>query len=253
MVRYRTVAAVASVILVACSISFTPVVGQSNHTLEWGVEVGEQFTYALQRAHFSDPVQRSAMEVSFPWLQYIDPGQKAVLSVTQLDPIPEVIDSQYDLPVSRCSLFRENDSAEIGSLLTSMLLPIGDWEFLTEITNVTELGLDLIDTATQWGTVGRASYQAPGGNLVNAYIEVRYEKTNGTLSYLRYHYTSLGSDLIDVIFAHWYPGMPTLVGGDIQIETILVIAIGGVIGIIVAFASYRYFKGKKTIAQKLGE
>ena len=88
---------------------------------------------------------------------------------------------------------------------------------------------------------------------MNAYIEVRYEKTNGTLSYLRYHYTSLGSDLIDVIFAHWYPGMPTLVGGDIQIETILVIAIGGVIGIIVAFASYRYFKGKKTIAQKLGE
>jgi hypothetical protein len=238
-------------LLVACSV--TQVAAQSNHSLEWGVEVGEQFTYALQRAYFSDPVQRSAMEVSFPWLQYINAGQKAILSVTQLDPIPETIESQYDLPVSRCSLFRENDSVQIGSSLASMLVPIGDWEFLAEITNITGLGLDLIDTTTQWGTVGRASYQAPGGNLVNAYIEIRYEKTNGTLSYLRYHYTSLGSDLIDVIFVHWYPGMPTLVGGDIQIVTILIIAVGGVIGIIVAFASYRYFKGKKSIAQRLGE
>ncbi len=231
-----------------------PVSAQSNNTLEWGVEVGEQFTYALQRAYFADPYQRAAMEMELPWLQYIEPGQKAILEVTQLDTIASVINSTYEMPVGRSRLLRENDSAQIGSQLTNLLIPIGDWDFLTELGNITGTeGLTLVDTTTEWGTIGRGSYQAPGGAVVNAYIEIRYEKTNGTLSYLRYHYTTLGSDLIDVIFVHWYPGMPTIIGGGIQITTILIIALIGVVGVIVAVLSFRFFRGRKSLAQRLGE
>lgn len=232
----------------------SPASAQTNHSLEWGVEVGEQFTYALQRAYFADPYQRAAMELELPWLQYINPGQKAILEVSQLDTIAEQINSSYDMPVGRCRLLRENDSAQIATQVTNMLIPIGDWDFLTEIGNITDTeGLTLIDTASEWGTVGRGSYQAPGGSVVNAYIEIRYEKTNGTLSYLRYRYSALGSDLIDVVFVHWYPGMPTLIGGEIQVTTILIIALVGVVGVIVAIVSYRFFRGRKSLAQRLGE
>ncbi|TFF83797.1 hypothetical protein EU524_01870 [Candidatus Thorarchaeota archaeon] len=251
-VRYRTLAALTLIVFASCT--FIPVQAQSNHTLEWGIEVGEEFTYALQRAYFSDPIQRTAMEIELPWLQYIEAGDKVKMSVTQLDPVPEMINSSFDMPVSHCSLERENDSTLIGTQLTRFAVPIGDWEFLTEIGNITQTeGLTLVDTAEEWGTVGRGAYQQPGGSVVSAYIELRYEKDNGTLNYLRYRYRTLGSDLIDVIFVHWYPGMPTIIGGGIQTTTILLIAIGGVVALIVTIVSYRYFKGKKSIAQKLGE
>lgn len=251
-VRYRTLAVLTSIALVSCT--FIHVEAYSNHSLQWGLQVGEEFTYALQRAYFSDAEQRTVMEVALPWLQYLEAGDKATLLVTQLDTIPETIDTSHDMPLSHCSLSRENDSVQIGSQLTMFAIPIGDWDFLTEIGNITNIeGLTLIDSASEWGTVGRGAYQDPSGSVVNAYIELRYEKENGTLSYLRYRYTTPGFDLIDVIFVHWYPGMPTLVGGGIQTTTILIITIGGVVALIAAILSYRFFRGRKSIAQKLGE
>lgn len=230
------------------------VVAQTNHTLEWGADVGEEFIYVLQREHYSDPSNRVFMEMQLPFLAEIEPGEKVILEIGSLDTIENLINESTQLPRSYCNLNRFNDSALITADLTSLVLPIGDWDFLTEINNVTTTsGLTLIDNEDEWGTIGAGVYSGGDGGSVDVRLELRYEKENGTLSYLRHQYTALGTDIIDIVFVHWYPGMPTIIGGGIQLTTILIIATSGLMGLIVAFLVYRGIKGKKTVVQRLGE
>lgn len=231
-----------------------PVVAQTNHTLEWGVDVGEEFIYVLQREHYSDPSNRVFMETQLPFLAEIEPGEKVILEIDSLDTIENLINESTQLPRSYCSLNRFNDSELIMADLTSLAIPIGDWAFLTEINNVTTTpGITLIDNEDVWGTIGVGIFSGGDGNSVDVRLEMRYEKENGTLSYLRQQYTTLGSDIIDVIFIHWYPGMPTIIEGGIQLTTILIIITSGIVGLLVAFIVYRNVKGKKTVVQRLGE
>ncbi|MFW9868534.1 MAG: hypothetical protein ACFFEL_02805 [Candidatus Thorarchaeota archaeon] len=232
----------------------TPVIAQTNHSLVWGVSVGEEFTYVLQREYYSDANNRVLMESQIPFLADVEPGEKVILEISSIGPIISTINETTDLPYSYCNLRNYNDSSLIISDIPNLVLPIGDWDFLTEINNVTETpSLTLVDTDEEWGTIGVGYFGGGDGSTVEVRLEMRYEKENGTLTYLRHRYTTLGTDIIDVVFVHWYPGMPTIIGGDIQLTTLLIIATGGVIGLIVAFIVYRSIKGKKTIAQRLGE
>ena len=233
---------------------FSPVLAQSNHTLEWGVDPGEEFTYVLQRSYYSDSSGRNYMETQIPFIAEIESGQKVILEIDHLEPIETLINESAQLPFSYCNLIRSNDSAVIMPNLTSLVIPIGDWDFFDEIGNITEsTGLTLIDNDDEWGTVGVGIIQGSEGRDINVRIEMRYEKENGTLSYLRHRYSALGNDIIDVIFVHWYPGMPTIVGGEIQGTTLLIIAMSGVMGLVVAFIVYRGIKSRKSVVQRLGE
>ena len=231
-----------------------PVVAQTNHTLEWGADVGEEFIYVLQREYYLDSSNRIFMEGYIPFLAYIELGEKVILEVGSLDTIENVINQSIQLPWSYCNLNRYNDSVPIIEGLTSLVIPIGDWDFLTDINNVTATpGITLIDNVDEWGTVGVGTVTGGDGSSIDALVEMRYEKENGTLTYLRHRYTTLGTDIVDVIFVHWYPGMPTIIEGGIQLTTILIIITSGIAGLLVAFLVYRGIKGKKTIAQRLGE
>ncbi len=246
----------AQILLVAILIIplFTPVFAQSNHTLEWGVNPNEEFTYVLQRAYYSDSYNKAFIEAQIPFLAEIQPGQTVVLEVDHLDAIESLINESIQLPRSYCNLLRSNDSVAIMSDLTGFVVPIGDWTFLDEIENITgTAGLTLIDTDDEWGTFGVGIIQGTGGSDITVSVEMRYEKENGTLTYLRHKYTTLGNDIIDVIFVHWYPGMPTIVGGDIQITTLLIILVSGGMGLVIAFIVYRGIKRKKSVIQRLGE
>ncbi len=231
-----------------------PVFAQSNHTLEWGVDVGEEFIYVLQREHYSYPSNMILMEGQFPFLADIEPGEKVILEVGSLDTIENMINQTIQLPWSYSNLNRYNDSTLIMANLTSLVLPIGDWDFLTDINNVTETpGITFFETEEEWGTIGAATVTGGDGSTIDVRVEMRYEKENGTLNYLRHHYATLGNDIIDVVFVHWYPGMPTIIGGGLETTTILIIITSGVVGVIIAFLVYRGIKGKKTVAQRLGE
>jgi len=234
---------------------FVPVLAQSNHSLEWGVNPGEEFTYVLQRAFYADSNSEEFIKVQLPLLAELQRGQIVVLEIDHLDSIEDMINETTQLPRSYCNLLRENDSAVIMTDLTGLVIPIGDWEFLDEVGNITgTAGLTLVETEDEWGTIGTGVISGSGGGSdINVRIEMRYEKENGTLSYLRHRYSTLGNDLIDVIFVHWYPGMPTIVGGGIQTTTLMIIAVSGLAGLIVAFVVYRGVKGRKSIAQQLGE
>ena len=246
-----------SILLLAVLMTpiFVPVLAQSNHTLEWGVNSGEEFTYVLQRAFYADSTSEEFIEVQLPLIAELQHGQIVVLEIDHLDSIEDMINETTQLPRSYCNLLRENDSAVIMTDLTGLVIPIGDWEFLDEVGNITgTAGLMLVETEDEWGTIGTGVISgSDGGNDINVRIEMRYEKENGTLSYLRHRYSTLGNDLIDVIFVHWYPGMPTIVGGGIQTTTLMIIAVSGLAGLIVAFVVYRGVKGRKSIAQQLGE
>lgn len=246
----------ASILFLAIFITpmFAPVLAQSNHTLVWGVDPGEEFTYVLQRAYYADSNNRVYIESRLPFLANIQPGQKVLLEVNHLDAIETLINESTQLPLSYCNLLRSNDSAVIMTDLTSFVVPIGDWEFLNEVENITgTVGLTLIDNDDEWGTVGTGIIIDPGAVDITVRVEMRFEKENGTLSYLRHTYTALGNDLIDVIFVQWYPGMPTIVGGGFQTTTLMIIALSGVIGVIVAIVVYKGVKGKKSVVQRLGE
>lgn len=230
------------------------VTAQSNNTLEWGVSVDEEFTYVLQRDFFADQAYRAVVEYDIPYLAGLTLGEKAIMRVTALDAIPSLINESEEVPTSSCSLGRANDSVSIITDASGFVIPIGDWEFLEAIGNLTSIqGITLIDTADEWGTQAAGSFQASDDSIISVYVEMRYEKENGTLNYLRHRYSTLGTDIIDVIFVHWYEGMPTILGEDLQLSTILIIAIGGVIGLIIAFLVLQAYRGKKPLVQRLGE
>jgi hypothetical protein len=241
------------VLMVITSPLFIQTLAQSNNSLEWGVNPGDEFTYVLQRAYFEDEYNRPYIEAQLPFLAVLEPGQKVFLEVDHLESIENMINESSQLPRSYCNLLRTNDSAVIMANLTSLVIPIGDWDFLAEVENITGTeGISLVDTDEEWGTIGVGTI--PGlSRDITVRVEMRFEKENGTLSYLRHRYTDLGNDLIDVIFVHWYPGMPTIVGGGIQTTTLLIIAVSGIMGLIIAFIVYRGIKSKKSIAQRLGE
>lgn len=232
-----------------------PIAAQTNHTLEWGADVGEEFIYALQREYYSDLNSQIFMEVQggLPFLSEIEPGEKVFIEVGSLEPIENMINESTQLPWSYCHMNRFNDSALIFANLTSLVIPVGDWDFLTDMNNESTAGITFVETEDEWGTIGVGVIIGGDESTIDVSVEMRYEKENGTLTYLRHHYSYLGTDLIDVVFVHWYPGMPTIIGGGIETTTILIIITSGLVGVIVAFLVYRGIKSKKTIAQRLGE
>jgi hypothetical protein len=232
---------------------FAPVFAQSNHTLEWGADVDERFIYALQREYYSDLTSQTFMENQggLPYLAEIEAGEKFILEIYDLETIEAQINESSQIPLSYCNLRKESDDSIFSENLTGYVLPIGDWDFLEDLESAT--GLSFVETEDEWGTIGTTVIPSGGGNDITVYVETRYEKENGTLRYLRHRYTALGTDLIDIVLVHWYPGMPTIIGGEIQLATILIIVMSGFTGVIVAFLVYKFIKGKKSIVQRLGE
>jgi len=253
MLKLKFLSLMFVLILVCSSVPITAE-AQSNNTLEWGVDVDEEFTYVMQRAYFADSSYIQIVSLELPFVSSMIVGEKATLRVAELDEIPNQINESSQMPQPSCDLERTNDSVSIITGLDNFVIPIGDWEFVNEISNTTGLeGVTLIDTADEWGTSGTGSFLAGDGSVVSVTGEIRYEKENGTLNYLRYRYSTLGTDLIDIIIVNWHPGKPTIVAAGIQLTTILIISIGAVIGLIITIVLFQGYRSKKRVIQKLGE
>ncbi|MBE0525836.1 MAG: hypothetical protein IH631_02770 [Candidatus Thorarchaeota archaeon] len=227
---------------------------QANHSLEWGVDVDEEFTYVLQRAYFADPSYIQVVVADLPFITDMIVGEKYTLIVTDLDAIPTLINESSPMPHSLCDLERANDSVSLITGLLDFAIPIGDWEFVNVMSNFTGLqGTTLVETAEEWGITGAGSFLAGDNSVVTLTIDLRFEKENGTLNYIRHRYSTLGTDLIDIILVNWHEGMPTLAPADIQLTTILIISIAAVVVLFVSILVYQGYRGKKPIVQKLGE
>ncbi len=237
-------------LLVITLAAVAPISAQQNHTLEWGVEVGEEFTYVLQRK-LVDAAWEQNMNNLIPFLAYLDEGQKILASVEELYAIPTEIDSS-NLPTSNWTLVRENDSVIISTGISGLAFPIGDWDALGEAFNVTGIaGMTLIDTNEEWGTI--LSGPLEGSSGIEIYHEQRYEKENGTQVYLRWIISYAGNRLVDIVFVQWHLGIPTVLPAELEITTILLVGLGIAIAIIVGVLVYKKAKSRKSMMQKLGE
>ena len=245
---------IALILLLTLGPASINVRAQSNNSLTWGVEVGEEFTYVLQRAFFASPSYRNVITADFPFLQGLEVGQKAIVSVEDLDTIPNMINDTSELPRSQCVMTRANDSVILSDSLINFVQPIGDWNFLSGMVNLTGFsGATLIDTQKEWGTKGAGSFRTEDGTIITISLEMRYEKENGTLNYLHERYSTSGATLIDIIFVNWHPGMPTIVSSGIGLGTILIISTGITVGLIISFIVYIRYSRKKPLVQRLGE
>ena len=240
----------AFLLFVVTFAAIAPTSAQQTHTLEWGVEVGEEFTFVLQRK-LVDAAWEQSMNNLIPFLSHLDEGQKIFASVEELEEIPTEVDPS-DLPTSQWALTRENDSVIISTSISGFAFPIGDWDILGEAFNVTGIaGMTLIDTNEEWGTI--LSGPLEGSSDIELYHEQRYEKENGTQVYLRWTLKQAGYTVVDIVFVQWHPGMPTILAGELEMTTILLAGIGAVFAIIVGVVVYKKVKARKSLMQKLGE
>ena len=230
----------------------TAVSAQPNHTLEWGVDVDEEFTYALQRK-LLDPTFEVVVAIVAPYIQFMDEGQKATVRFTDLEAVPDQIESLFDIPNSHSTIIRENDSAAFVSNFTLFAVPIGDWDLLSDSMGIEDIsGATLVDNDNEWGFTTSGTFTADG-NTISLYQELFYEKENGTQTRFRLRYSVFGGDLVDIIFVRWSEGMPTILPPEIPMSTLLIIGVGAAIIIMVAVIVYIGIKSKKPLVQKLGE
>ncbi len=231
-------------------LSVPPVSAQSNHSLEWGVEVDDEFTYVLQRKLLDETIG-SYMTMFMPFISEVDEGQRITARISYLDPIFPMINESSQMPGSNCTLIRQNDSEVIMEDMFMVFVPIGDWNFSSELggfaffggnntsegpSNFTDFAGDfeLVDTETTWGTKIDTSFVF-GIFPITIYMEMLYEKVNGSLTNLRMRVNFAGNDMIDLVFTQWHPGMALILPPELQLLTIGLISIGVVIIILVAF------------------
>jgi len=234
----KTLAFAIILIVLSCSPVGSLTLEQSNHTLRWGVQVGDDVVLVLQRK-VVDPAYAQYFVEYAPFITNVSEGQRVIARVTYLSPIPSLINASEQMPHSSCTLIRENDSTVIGIDFSMAAIPIGDWNFTTSIGNYTAIqGMTVIDNQDEWGTVMEGSFSILFFT-VTFHIEMRYDKANGTLNLMRANVEFGGNDIIDVIFAKWHPGMATILPAELPLLTIEVagIAIAACAG--VAFVVWR--------------
>jgi hypothetical protein len=238
----------AAVVCLCLAIPFAAAV--PNHSLQWGVEISEQFTYALQRK-LGDASWINRFNKSLAFIVSMEEGQKAIVTVTNLQTIPSIINSTGEMPNSYCTLARENDSVQLVTNFTLFVVPIEDWSFLTQMSGFQSSGWTIINTDSEWGA--SLSLDIQDEQTITYYQDIRYEKQNGTLNYLRVRFSSLGNDLLDIVFVHWHTGMPTILGSELEVWIIFILLLGVGVASVVSVFVYRMYVGRKSIARRLGE
>ena len=241
------------IILLLITMSMVPaaVRSQEGHSLTWGVEVGEEYTYALQRK-LVDPRDLEYIAYVVPVVRYLDEGQKIIANFTSLDEIPAEINSSEYEPKSYCNLIRENDSVTVITGSNGFAVPINDWDLIANLRNITETnGYTIIDTANEWGYYQSGLY--PVGNEVVVYLELRYEKANGTLTYYHWSLTQYSMKILEIVLARWVPGMPTILVEGPDLSLYLIAGIAVCVALVCGFLTYRGFKNRTSLMKELGK
>ncbi len=231
-------------------LTITPTMSNA-HSFVWGVDVGDTFTYALQRKVL-DTNYAPLLPYWMSFVTSIDEGTKFNATIKEMDEIPETITTSDQIPLSHAVLVLEDNTTLLADS-TAFAILIGDWEFHGELLNFSSDDPErtIIDTDEEWGLIEDSAFSL-GGQIYEYLFEWRYEKSTGTLAYSRYRVTTLGSDLIDIIISQWHEGDPTILPREIQLITVLMVALGMSVGVIIAILVYRWAKTPRGLAAELG-
>ncbi len=223
----------------------------SAHSLEWGIEVGEEFIYALQRKT-GDQVAFEYISTVVPFIMHLDEGQKVSARFTQLDAIPTEINATSREPLAYCDLTRLNDSEVIVVGSNGFAAPNGNWSLIQELRNITvENGFAITDTDELWGYYASGVY--PGSSDVSVYQEVVYEKVNGTLTFYRWSFSRYGETLLDIVLGQWHPGDLTILPEPADLSGFLIMGIGICLAVVCGFLTFKGCRKRGTIMEELGK
>lgn len=184
--------------------NFVAVPAQSNHTLEWGVEVGDEITYVLEKKHLDSSFSGQMQNYSI-FLDEVDAGQNITARITHLEPIPEFINTSREMPTANCTLFRANDSEIIAEDFPMIAIPMGDWDFTTDMTNLSwSEDSTVVDTIDEWGT-SISTIMIFAIFVIEFDMTMKYFKDNGTLSLLSIHVDVGGTNYVDIRLVVYRP------------------------------------------------
>ncbi|TXT57804.1 MAG: conserved exported protein of unknown function [Candidatus Thorarchaeota archaeon] len=214
------------IVVIILSPMLNLISAQPNHSLEWGVDVGDEFLYYLQKKTIDESLAGYFQgNMSMPFITDIEVGQRAIAQVTGLEVIPETVNttSPAYIPQANCTIIRENDSQILMEEMPLIIMPIGDWDLLEEMNNFTGMeGWTIIDSEETWGSKFEQSFTF-AIFVVSIYLEMIYEKVDGSMSRMHIRVTLTGSELVDLIFIKWHPGLTPLY--SVNIWLIIIIAI----------------------------
>ncbi len=242
-------------------IPIPPVVAQDDSELEWGVEVGDEITYVLQRKYLDD--QFGQMFSSFiPFITEIDEGQKVIARVDYLPPIDENFTTGF-FGGSNCTIIRENDSEVLMEDMPMLLVPLGIWNVEVEpeesnVTTTTDVpggpnggmpgSFEIYNTTDEWGTVmnGEMWFTII---LITFHLEILYYKANGTLSKMSIRMDMSGNPSIDVLFAQWRPNMATIIPMPLPIIPIIIYSSIGIVIVLIIYLIWRRRRRRKIVTE----
>jgi len=175
------------------------------HNLYWGVDVGDRLDFIVTNTMTSE-IQEA---IYFPY--EIDSGASYFI-VNYTPPIPEVIDTYYQIQLNAASgPIRYANGTEWYRVTFPFAMPIGDWEFLTTLVERMLGGYQVETTDSEWGFTGITAldgYEMHG--------EMFYQKTNGFLSkYITEIYNSSDTTkLAEIRFETIVPSTPSSSTGN---------------------------------------
>ncbi len=242
-------------ILIVQILVYSPVAASSD--LVWGVEVGDESPYVLERKLVSGAFSEY-MENFTNFLDKADEGQRIIIRVDHLDSIPDTLNTTERMPQANCTLMRENDSEIIMEDMQMMAVPVGIWDVQNQEVNSSFPGeIEYIDTADEWGTVIRGEFWMAIVIKIDMQFETTYYKSNGSLSRLWIRVNVAGVPNIDILLAHWSPPTNSDTSPIINASTItnttmepqgiaiVKVAVVGVSGIGCMFLMYMIYSKRK--------
>jgi hypothetical protein len=219
------------------TVGLIEVAGRAPPVLEWGVEVGDELTYILQKKTL-DPSASSEVEEYIPFINMLEVGRRMVARVDFLGAIPEPTNESWSMPLSNCTLIRENDSEVMTENMSMIVIPLNVWHLNSGQFNMTYgEGYSLVNTTQQFGSVYEGQFWA-GILLVSVSFEMTYSKADGALDKMMMKAEVYWSEVVNVLIMRWIPGttMPSSTTEATDSGWIGFALVGVALGVIVALA-----------------
>ncbi|MGY5853572.1 MAG: hypothetical protein RTU92_08420 [Candidatus Thorarchaeota archaeon] len=249
--RKSSLSSIILVALLVAQILVVPAHAQEDQEMSWGVEVGDDVKYVLQRK-ILDPTFGDQVGSMMPFITEVDEGQTVISRVDYLPPIPENGNESTFL-FANCTIIRANDSEVLMEDMGMTVIPIGRWNESfnfgspfgggppSEVNETTDPGggfdmnFEQVNTTEEWGMKMSAQFWI-AIFPISFLMEMIYYKANGTLRKMLFTVTMSGNPMFDVLFVQWYPGIVPIVPPPLSlIPYLMAAAIGIPIVLIVVF------------------
>jgi hypothetical protein len=228
-----------SLALIVSILSSAPM---QSDDLSWGISVGEEISYVLERKFVSDTVSEYVEDFA-GFLNEIEEGDTIVARCTHLDSILSPVNLSEGVPQANFTLLRESDSQVLLENMQLLAIPVGLWDYETDGMNSSFPGeFEQVNTTEQWGSIISGDFWM-GLININMHFEMIYYKSNGALLRMKMIVKMLGLTNVDILLTHmdWFnnPSSTEMTVTGPTIDSLTIIGISAVCIAVLAVVGYR--------------